>query len=173
MNARFVWCASLLAVIACGGKSTTGGSGGSGASAGNGGTGAASGGGTSGNGGGSGGGATGGSGGSGGTPCDELAQGYADMLATAKLCDPFIDENECTLQVENALICPCGPTFVNPGNTSALDALKQLQGKWDAQMCGADIDCPAIGCETPALGACQVDPSGAMGSCQDLFTNGG
>jgi hypothetical protein len=179
---------AAFVLAACGGSVDNGGSGGSaggGAQAGSGGghTGG-SGGATGGSGGAPGGtgGATGGSsgfggtggfgGGSGGAPCDALAAAYAQTLTQAKVCNPFMDMETCTQLVPDALVCPCGDTYVSTMNQQALVKLKQIQSQWDAQNCGAGIMCPAIACEQPAAGVCEVDASGSSGSCVDYFLNG-
>jgi hypothetical protein len=165
---------AAFVLAACGGSVDNGGSGGSaggGAQAGSGG----------GHTGGSGG-ATGGSsgfggtaglgGGTGGAPCDALAAAYAQTLTQAKVCNPFMDMETCTQLVPDALVCPCGNTYVSAMNQQALGTLKQIQSQWDAQNCGAGIMCPAIACEQPAAGVCEVDASGSSGSCVDYFLNG-
>jgi hypothetical protein len=173
---RTLWLSlvSLSFLVACGGESTSDGSGGGGSGA-QAGTGGGSNGGTSGNGGSGGGsggvgGSTGGATGGGGAPCQALIDGYMETLKSAKECNPFIDMNECTGQVPNSLVCPCGPTYVNPANTQALATLKQIEEQAIAQNC-LPTGCPAIACEQPALGTCEPDASGNSGSCQDLFTN--
>lgn len=174
MTARFFGLSCLvLLVAACGGKSDsdgTGGASGSGASAGNGGSGATDGG-TGG--GGTGGGGTGGAPGGGGAPCSALLQAYGETLAKAKECNPVLSTTQCTAQVADRLDCPCAPTFVNPTNAQALQTLDEISSFWKSQHCGDAIDCPAIACETPALGACEPDPSSGVGHCTDMYTNGG
>jgi hypothetical protein len=178
MRALWLCLTSFSFLVACGGESTSDGSGGGGSGA-QAGSGGGSNGGTSGNGG-SGGGIVGGSGGTGGStggatggggaPCQALIDGYMETLNSAKKCDPFIDMNECTGQAPNSLICSCAPTYVNPANTQALDMLKQIQEQAAAQNC-LPFGCPAIACEQPALGTCELDAGGNSGTCQDLYTN--
>lgn len=183
-----VTLASLLG--ACGGKSDSDGAGGTGAAAGaggGGGSGAVAGGGSGGSAtGGSGamGGAPGGSGGvggvagdggapgGGGAPCASLSAAYLDTLKKAKACNPFIDMEECTATVADALDCPCANTYVNPGNSEAMKTLSDLKYFWDAQKCGEGIGCPAIACEPPLSGSCTPDSTGSSGVCQDNFSNG-
>lgn len=165
---------SVLAV-ACGGSSSDDGSGGSGASSGAGGSAASSGtggGGAGGTGGGTGG-SAGGAPGGGGAPCSALADVYLEQLAAAKACNSSIDVPQCTVEVADALECPCGPTFVNPGNTSAVQSLKELQGQWDVQQCSQGIACPEIACATPTSAVCEPGAADALDSCKDVFTNGG
>jgi hypothetical protein len=182
-----------LLLAACGGSVDGGGTGGAGAQAGSGGSGAQAGsggamGGSGGAMGGSGGvtggsgGVTGGSGGlggvagfgggTGGGSCGALEQAYSDVLTQAKVCNPFIDMNECTAQVADQLACPCGPTFVNGGNGETIKMLQEIQDQWSAQKCYEGIGCPAIACQPPAGGGCEVDASGKSGSCQDYWLNG-
>ncbi len=174
MKSRWLWLSSFILLVACGGESETDGTGGggSGASAGNGGSGATDGG-SGGTGNGGSGGALGGAPGGGGAPCSALAQVYSEQIAKAKLCDSLSATQQCTLQVADALECPCGPTFVNPDNGNAITTLNELQAQWNAQKCSEGINCPAIACETPALGACEVDATTGQASCQDMFKNGG
>jgi hypothetical protein len=189
MRTGWLSLGSLAFLLACGGESTSdgaggnagtgggssGGNGGSGnvgnGGSGNGGSGAVSGSGGLGAAGGVGGGASGGAPGGGGAPCAALNQAYAETLQSAKQCNPFIDMNECTDQMPDALMCPCASTFVNPGNTQAMSTLKELQAQWNLQKCFEGIGCPAIACEQPAFGTCQPTASGETGACEDLFTN--
>lgn len=174
MTCRWICLSGCLWVFACGGESTTDGSGGggSGASSGGGGSGAMDGG-IGGTAAGGSGGALGGAPGGGGAPCSALAQAYDEQLALAKGCNPVLSSEQCTLQIADALACPCGPTFVNPDNGAALATLNELSVQWNAQKCSEGINCPAIACEPPAFGACEVDASTGQGSCQDMFKNGG
>jgi len=180
------WLSTAVLLSACGGQSenvgtggaagvggaSASGGGGTGAVAGTGGSGAVDGGSGGTVSGGSGGiGASGGAPGGGGAPCNSLAEAYVDTLKKAKVCNPFIDMEECTQKVADALMCPCGTTFVNPGNVEAMKTLGDLQYFWDAQKCGDGIGCPAIACEEPALGSCTADSATATGACQDMYTN--
>jgi len=172
---RTRWLLVPLLFLACGGKSESGGTGGSGASAGDGGTGATDGG-TGGGGGGAGGtsgsgGSVGGAPGGGGAPCSALVQAYEETLLKAKSCNPVLSKLQCTAQVPDALDCPCAPTFVNPDNVEAMKTFEELTYFWKTQGCGATIDCPAISCESPALGACEPDPAAGTGQCTDMFKN--
>lgn len=186
------WLALSFLLLACGGQSEsegTGGSGGAGAGGsgggggsgalGGGGTGALGGGGTGAVDGGSGGMGAGGSGGTsvggapggGGAPCSALEAAYTSALASAKSCNPFIDMEECTAKVPDALACPCGLTFVNPSNAQAMKTMADTKYFWDQQKCGEGIGCPAIACEDPALGSCQPDSTNSGGVCQDMYKN--
>lgn len=178
MPSRWLCLGCFSFVIACGGESTSDGSGGSGGGGTSGGGGGTSGG--SGNGGsgavyggtgGVGGGSSGGAPGGGGAPCAALNDAYAQALQSAKVCNPFIDFNECMKPVPDALMCPCAQTYVNPGNTQAVATLDELQAQWNLQKCFEGIGCPAIACEQPALGTCEPNAGGDTGTCADLFTN--
>lgn len=173
MRALWLCLASFSFLVACGGQSTSDGSGGGGSGA-QAGSGGGSNGGTSGNGGSGGtggvGGSTGGATGGGGAPCQALIDGYMETLQLAKECNPFIDLNECMATVPNSLVCPCGPTYVNPANEKAIATLKEIEEQAKAQNC-LPVGCPAIACEQPALGTCEPDATGNSGLCQDLFTN--
>jgi hypothetical protein len=192
MSFRWLSASSLLLLIACGGESTSDplGAGGAGAQAGSSGSGGGStGGATNGGSGGSGAvyGGTGGIGtgatggvaaggapsGGGGAPCTALADGYQQALSSAKVCNPYIDMNECTQPMPDQLPCPCGNTFVNPSNTQALTTLKELQAQWNAQGCYEGIACPDIACQEPSFGSCAPSPVGTYGNCEDLFENSG
>jgi hypothetical protein len=100
-----------------------------------------------------------------------LNEAYAQALQSAKVCNPFIDFNECMQTMPDALMCPCAQTYVNPGNTQAMGTLKELQAQWNLQNCSEGIGCPAIACEQPALGTCEPNAGGDTGTCADLFTN--
>jgi hypothetical protein len=172
MHARWLCLTSFSILIACGGESTShAGKGGSGAQAGSGGDATGGGSGNGGSGavaGGSGG--VGGSVGGGGSPCQAIMDSYAAVMKSMKVCDPFIDLNECTGTVPNSIICSCAPTYINPANTEAIENLEHIQEEAFAQGC-LPFGCPAIACEQPALGTCEPDPSGNSGTCQDLYTN--
>lgn len=189
MISRLTALVTAMALAACGGSATSDGSGGTGAASGSGGTGAASGsggsggsgassgggglpsGGAPGGGGGpSGGGApSGGAPGGGGAPCASLQSAYLDTLQKAKACNPFIDFEECTAKVPTELECPCGDTYVNPGNTEALKNLSDLEYFWNAQNCSVGVACPDIACVEPKAGSCQPNAAAATGSCQDVY----
>ncbi len=186
MHTRW-WMVSLgaIALLGCGGQSSSGGTGGaagSGASAGSGGSGAGSSGGSGGTGAGgaSGGtagtpgtGATGGSAGtpgSGGAPCSALEPAYAETLAKAKECNPNVDIEQCTELVDDALACPCGQTYVSAANQSTLGTLKEIQAAWNAQGCGEGVLCPDIACQVASFGQCTPNGNGS-GTCQDMFAN--
>ena len=168
MPARWLCLTSFSILIACGGESTSHagkGAGGSGAQAGSGGSAT---GGSSGNGGS--GAVDGGSGGVGGSPCQSIIDSYAAVTKSAKVCNPFIDLNECSGTVPNSIACSCAPTYVNPANTEAIENLTHIQEEAFAQGC-LPFGCPAIACEQPVLGTCAPDPGGNSGTCQDLFAN--
>lgn len=174
MTCRWICLSGCLWVVACGGESTTDGSGGggSGASSGGGGSGAMDGG-SGGTAAGGAGGALGGAPGGGGAPCSALAQAYDEKVKVAKGCNPILSSVQCTLQIADALDCPCATTFVNPDNGAALATLNELTVQWNAQKCSEGIACPAIACEPPVFGACEEDASTGKASCQDMFKNGG
>jgi len=179
-HSQSIWllaCATSV-VVACGGKSESdgaGGSSGSGAAAGSGGvtTGGTGGSGASASGGGGsggtgvGGGSTGGSPGSGGAPCASLEKAYDESLAKAKSCNHAIDFNQCTATVGDQLACPCFGTFVN-ATSPDLATLEEIQKAWEAQQCGATIDCPLVDCAQPMAGGCTADATG-VGTCQDFY----
>ncbi|MCA9618086.1 MAG: hypothetical protein KC731_03635, partial [Myxococcales bacterium] len=93
---------------------------------------------------------------------------YQEALARAKSCAPQLPVEQCNVEVDDALACPC-PTFAESGNTEALAKLDELKKEWDAAQCGAVIDCPAIACVEPKGASCDpgTNPQDG-GHCSDL-----
>ena len=108
-------------------------------------------------------------GGSGGQPsCDALTAQFATAMVEAKQCNPLVNTLQCTLEIKSALRCGC-PTFVNPGNASAVDTLKQLETQWQSMGCALPTPCPSS-CPAPQGSGCVQDGSASdSGRCQDFF----
>jgi hypothetical protein len=104
-----------------------------------------------------------------GAGCTALAAQYGQALQQAKACAPFATNMlaQCTLPVADALICGGCTTFVNTANGAAVQRLKDLQTKFDAQGCGVNVMCPAIACVAPTGASCEARSDGG-GACQDL-----
>ena len=84
-----------------------------------------------------------------------------DALAKAKVCDPSVEIEECTMVAASSIQCGC-PTSVNRNfDLASFDRLAQT---WSALACGAGVLC----------GACPAPPSGGTcspeGSCVDVFS---
>jgi hypothetical protein len=103
-----------------------------------------------------------------GSCCAELTQQYATALAAAKTCcalcaTPIIP---CQQLVDSQLSCGC-PTSVNM-SAPELSTLKSLAAQWQAQGCGATIDCAAVPCPKVTGSSCQP-ASGTAGQCTDIY----
>lgn len=96
--------------------------------------------------------------------CADLSNTYAATLAKARQCNPSLPTLQCTTLVDTQLACPCS-TYVNAGNTTALQKLNDLKKKWQAQGCGSNTVCPAVLCMPAAKASC--GGTGTSGTCND------
>jgi len=105
--------------------------------------------------------------------CDDLEVQYTSALAAARSCSPILAFEQCTEEVPDQLACPC-TTFINPGNTEAVNQLRRLQGLWNDNGCGDLIDCPAVACVEPGYSFCEpTGGSGDSGACVDEYAVSG
>ena len=83
-------------------------------------------------------------------------------MSVAKVCDPQATE-QCTQVVSGQLDCGC-PTYVNPENAAAIEALAGAHEQYGALMCGPS----PCDCASPSGAYCS-----ANGQCTDLWGGGG
>jgi hypothetical protein len=95
--------------------------------------------------------------------CEALAAQYLVELDHAKECSGSAGLDTCTEMVGNELPCPCS-TFINPDNTKAVKAMRELAELWKKNDCAKGFPCPEIVCIEPAAGIC----SATSNHCQDV-----
>jgi hypothetical protein len=98
--------------------------------------------------------------------CDDIALEYRALLEQARQCSADLAMPQCTEKVLDGLPCGC-PTFVNPQNTEAYQAMLGLLQKWEQLGCAADVLCEAC-LEDPTGGRCSAD-SGRVDTCVDVL----
>ena len=100
------------------------------------------------------------------TSCADLSKQYASELLKAKACCVTCSgpAAACAVKMPNTPACSC-PTFVAAKNTTAIAALKALQGQWTANNCSMQMPCPPVSCKKLSKGVC--GGFGAMGYCKD------
>lgn len=106
------------------------------------------------------------------TSCFDLNDAYVKAVQDAKACLPYSTgmTKQCSLSVDTQLMCPLCTTFVNPANTKAIQLIKDIESKFQAQKCDQlEIACPAIACADPKSASCVSDtnPAGTTGQCVD------
>jgi hypothetical protein len=111
------------------------------------------------------GGGTGGAGGHSGTDCHALIADYDAALAEARVCNPFLDNLQCTQVVAGGLQCNGCPTHVS--DATRLDAIR-------AQFEANRVDCPPpacapIHCPASGEGQCVADDGGPTGHCVNVY----
>ena len=94
--------------------------------------------------------------------CADLSKAYGIALDQARSCAPSAAAKQCSLQVPDRLACAC-VTYVNAGQTAAVQKLNDLRKKWDAAGCNKNLACPAVACFAPQAASCDA----ASGKCKD------
>jgi hypothetical protein len=95
--------------------------------------------------------------------CGELEQVYAEAVAQGKSCTGGLT---CDILVPDSLACPCN-TYIAYGEV--LNVLDPVRADWDANDCGANIECPAIACAEPTGASCEAQPGSTEAICVDEF----
>ncbi|MFH1130906.1 MAG: hypothetical protein V1754_06195 [Pseudomonadota bacterium] len=99
--------------------------------------------------------------------CIAMATAYDLALKEARSCNSMIDMEQCTLEVIAMLGCPC-KTYVNPLNSTAIQAMTKLEGEWTSAGCTA-TKCPKQ-CDQPTSASCEIDSNGvSTGVCTDVI----
>lgn len=113
-----------------------------------------------------GGGEGGGTGGAGGdAACAALEAEHAQLLETARSCNPAAASPGCTLEAKRDLGCGC-TTFVNASQAVPAQKLGELADKYQGLGCGSTIFCK---CAPPKSATCEGSPSGTQGVCTDVY----
>jgi hypothetical protein len=95
--------------------------------------------------------------GTGGADCNALSTAMNDALEDAKVCNPGIDAIQCTV----ILAGPCCDVAVNPANGADVQAYEAAFEAW--QTAGCVADCPAVPCPAKTIGVCTG--KGNEGTC--------
>jgi len=96
--------------------------------------------------------------------CGDLNKAYVQAVQKAKKCCPQCAMLQCTMNAGSELACPC-TTYVEQGNTPAIQELQDLKSKWIKAGCMTN-GCPPIPCPNVSGGACSF---GALSFCQDML----
>ena len=98
------------------------------------------------------------------TSCEDLIKQYAAELQKAKKCSGGPSSiPECTMQVYSYVGCGC-PTYANPANVAAIQALKSIKSQWATKSSSTVIPCPPVSCKKITKGVCGF---GATSFCMD------
>ncbi len=89
--------------------------------------------------------------------CSELEEAYAADIASALVCNPALDLEQCVFKVPGDLLCQCD-IFANPENMGVLGALLGYLDAYKTQQCDPGVDCD---CADATSGSCE--PDGATG----------
>jgi hypothetical protein len=102
--------------------------------------------------------------------CAALNDEYILALQEARVCNPLLHPNQCTLIVSSELECPC-PVSVNPRNREAREKMRTARNAWAAGECSTRAQpCLANLCRAPIAECIAVssanppEPSG--GACK-------
>jgi subtilisin family serine protease len=98
-----------------------------------------------------------------GLGCFQLDLDYRIAVSLARLCNPALPVAQCTVEVDDSLICPCPTAVVNPANATAISELMDLKSQFDALDCN-HFSCSATSCSSIGGSFC-----GGDGNCYEIL----